>query len=561
MFICNKILFCKRVKRSIYILLTILILWTTNALLRKEKYIGKLLCLEQMINNSQEIVLDSLNKIDRTQLSEREQALFYLLLFQEDEKYEQIFPTDSLLQISIDYYTRLQDSARLFQAYYLRGRLFHQQNYYFEAIENYQTAENYINASNNNKIKYLLYHHIGRIYQFKSMREEKSKAARRELEYAKLLNDIVLYCSTLNRVADNFSDSIPLESINLLQQARRLAPANQSKLIASILRKLSKNYLQINRPDSALYFINQAMQINKEEKSLSPYYQLKAEAYYRLNQSDSAQFYLRYCMNTPLPSIKLPALYELYELKKQQKEDTQALEYLELYVKYRDSLDKARKENFIDHLQDIQAYKQQKQKALLLESELDDRKEKFYQFMLISLAAIIVLIFIVYNYQNEKKKQKKKIRQSQREAIEAQLGKKEIEYQLLQEKEVRNKMEVQRLHQNIAYYKRLNEITLPILLKELDSKNIKAISENEWQVMIDNTNACFDNFTTRLNQKFPGLDENDIKFCCLVKMELSLSLLAAIYHIAKGSISRKKMRMKEKMEITTGSFDDFIRNF
>lgn len=549
------------VKKSIYILLTILILWTTYSLLRKEKYIDELLCLEQLINNSQKMVLDSLNKIDRTQLSGREQALFYLLLFQEDEKYEQIFPTDSLLQISIDYYTKLQDSARLFQAYYLRGRLFHQQNYFFEAIENYQTAENYIHVSNHNKTKYLLYHYIGRIYQFKSMREEKLNAARQELEYAKLLNDTTLYCSTLNGIAGSLSDSIPRKSIALLHQARRLAPVNQSKLIASILKNLSGNYLQTDQPDSALYYINQAIQISKDEKSLPAYYQAKAEAYYRLNRSDSALFYLKYCMNTPQSSIKLPALYKLYELKKQKKEDIQALQYLELYVKYRDSLNKARKENFIDHLQDIQAYKQQKQKARLLESELDDKKEKFYQFMLISLTAIIVLIFIIYNYQNEKKKQKKKIRQSQQEAIEARLAKKEIEYQLLQEKDVRNKMEVQRLHQNIAYYKRLNEITLPILLKELDSKNIKTISEAEWQVMIDNTNACFDNFTTRLSQKFPELDENDIKFCCLVKMELSLSLLAAIYHIAKGSISRKKMRMKEKMEITKGSFDDFIKNF
>ena len=34
-----------------------------------------------------------------------------------------------------------------------------------------------------------------------------------------------------------------------------------------------------------------------------------------------------------------------------------------------------------------------------------------------------------------------------------------------------------------------------------------------------------------------------------------------VYHIAKGSISRKKMRLKEKMHIEDTTLDDFIRQF
>lgn len=44
-------------------------------------------------------------------------------------------------------------------------------------------------------------------------------------------------------------------------------------------------------------------------------------------------------------------------------------------------------------------------------------------------------------------------------------------------------------------------------------------------------------------------------------MSLPLSLLAEIYHIAKGSISRKKMRLKEKLGVEQGSFDEFIDSF
>lgn len=77
-------------------------------------------------------------------------------------------------------------------------------------------------------------------------------------------------------------------------------------------------------------------------------------------------------------------------------------------------------------------------------------------------------------------------------------------------------------------------------------------------IIRNNTNACFDHFTERLKELYPQLTEEEINFCCLVKMELPLSVLAEIYHIAKGSISRKKMRLKEKIGIENMSFDEFI---
>lgn len=87
------------------------------------------------------------------------------------------------------------------------------------------------------------------------------------------------------------------------------------------------------------------------------------------------------------------------------------------------------------------------------------------------------------------------------------------------------------------------------------------LSPEDWQTLRNNTDACFDNFTRRLKTAYPQLSDEEIDFCCLVKMELPLAILAEIYHIAKGSISRKKMRLKEKIGITDVSFDDFVASF
>ena len=64
-----------------------------------------------------------------------------------------------------------------------------------------------------------------------------------------------------------------------------------------------------------------------------------------------------------------------------------------------------------------------------------------------------------------------------------------------------------------------------------------------------------------LKKRFPDLTLDEIRFACLLKMEFPIASLSEVYHIAKGSISRKKMRLKEKMHIEDTTLDDFIRQF
>ena len=122
-------------------------------------------------------------------------------------------------------------------------------------------------------------------------------------------------------------------------------------------------------------------------------------------------------------------------------------------------------------------------------------------------------------------------------------------------------LEVESLNQRIEYYKRLNALTVPILMKRQNSQGAMHLKKEEWDIIMQNTDACFDNFTLRLKKAYPQLTLEEIRFACLLKMEFSLSLLSEVYHIAKGSISRKKMRLKEKMQIENVTLDDFIKQF
>lgn len=66
----------------------------------------------------------------------------------------------------------------------------------------------------------------------------------------------------------------------------------------------------------------------------------------------------------------------------------------------------------------------------------------------------------------------------------------------------------------------------------------------------------------KLRIRFPMLSEKDINFCCLVKINMSIQSLTDIYCISKNSISRRKLRLKEKMEIgEEETLDDFLNRF
>ena len=84
------------------------------------------------------------------------------------------------------------------------------------------------------------------------------------------------------------------------------------------------------------------------------------------------------------------------------------------------------------------------------------------------------------------------------------------------------------------------------------------LSDADWKdirLMLDST---YPDFTRKLQENFPTLTEKDINFCCLVKINMNLQSLANIYCISGNSVSRRKLRLKEKLGIDK---DDSLSKF
>ena len=78
-----------------------------------------------------------------------------------------------------------------------------------------------------------------------------------------------------------------------------------------------------------------------------------------------------------------------------------------------------------------------------------------------------------------------------------------------------------------------------------------------WKRLEEVTNKIYKNYTLRLKEEFPLLTELDIQFCILLKLQFTISQIAAIIAVSSSSVSVQKNRLKKRLlQVNPHLFDD-----
>lgn len=524
-----------------------------------DRYYSHLLSFERSVNNAPEEIIDSLKTIDTVRLSRKAKALYYIILVRGLELSGELPRNDSILAYSFSYYTKHKEDIRLAQLYYLQGEIYRKGKFLIQAMESFYLADKY--AKGNKKLQYRLNIEMAGIYRHKLMEQEEDSCLKKAFDLAVELADSM----KLSEVYRNLS----LSHINrrdygkgklLLNRAIDRLPAGKYGIISGYYEEMSQIYISLQKADSALYYVNRAIGKNTNDEKIFEYNLLKGDIFLTMHRLDSAECYVMQDTNKLSLNQKMRMCQKMYRIKKKTGWLVEADAYLEKHVAYRDSLDLIRKEYRSEQKSNMQAYKRQREKASQAEMELAENTVAFYKLIVVSLLIIFILMTISFYKERRKRKLEQQLKDVQLSAMEIRAKQQDIELQLSTEREEQEKMKISKLNQTVDYYKSLNAITIPALLKKQKGTMLH-LTEEEWNMVVRNTDACFDRFTERLKKQYVHLTEEEIRFCCLVKMELSIVLLANIYHIAGGSVSRKKMRLKEKLGLENMSLDEFIRGF
>lgn len=320
-----------------------------------------------------------------------------------------------------------------------------------------------------------------------------------------------------------------------------------------ILENLLTTSLERKDFQAAQLYLRQLSAQRHSRHVIPHYFLLRGKSHAALNQVDSAKYYYQQAATSSSDFIAVEANALLFNLINEKEYPEQAF-----YIKQKEN--KIKDDILTSTKAEIQRreYNELKLKNELYQLHLKQREKELW--MLGVVTALLGVGFIVFFfYQKEKKKR------LQRENL---LLHQEAELSGLREKEIRlqNKEAELReaLFRRIAFFRKLPSLHNDESQDEVASSRKIVVTDAEWIEVISVVNEAFDHFAARLEQAYPSLNNKDIGFCCLVKINVNMQDLSDIYCVSKAAITKRKYRIKtDKLGITDEnvSLDSFLKAF
>lgn len=286
----------------------------------------------------------------------------------------------------------------------------------------------------------------------------------------------------------------------------------------------------------------------------------------KLGQYDSAYYYFHKSEPCPDPFTQEARYYNMADTYYAMKRYKDAYEYLLRYTQIDDSIKAATKSSELIALQSLYQHERLRADNLRWRAQLAEHKHRVYWIIAISVTLLWVAggIYLIFYRRNRRRliiQQKQLI--GQQEQIIAQ----QEELRHRSEEHLENLQKINELQQKEgelkgAFFRQLNFSILQQVGEIRKNGNI-IFSDKDWDVITENADAIFNNFTLRLQDSYPELNKEDLRYCCMVKMQLSQSEMAQIMHLEKDSVKKRLKRIRvDKIGSGSGvTLEELLRNF
>ena len=539
-------------------------------------------------------------------------ATWSLLLVQARDKNYIKHTSDSLINVAYDYFMKQEDPNRKALVLNYKGRVNEDLGEVEKATEFYLRAADEMKKTEDYRLGYLIHSNLGMIYAYRGLNQEGLLAFQEAYELAEQSQDsfyIAFSLIHLGRIYGNMEQWD--KSILSYKQAIDVSEqVNDKKSLGAALSELGGIYRAIGKYEMALTFLKRAENEKLDNKrTILQTYLVLGDTYRYLNKYDSASFYLNKVLVTNNMYTKRSAYQYLYFIQKDMHNYEKAIEYNENYWQCRDSVDQINRSHIVAEIQAKYDHEKLKNEKITLELE---KSQLLKSSLLILSLLLLVIVVLVYIYQRRLLTRERTIQEDKallrqytkqlnengmtirknEERIEELSGEisnhtgledsikeqsSEIESlhnqnnslqeanKSLQENIDKFTQSLQQKDSELEDYKKLSKeniclrdrekflcdqlIKQTTLLKELrlSPKYIK--TQGEWESIIEAVDILYDNYTVRLREQFLSLTESDLQICCLIKLHLNNSTIATLTGISPASVTKRKQRMKERMDL------------
>ena len=544
--------------------------------------------------------------------SENEQYATWALLMTQAQYKNQIEQSDSLINIAYSYFINQDNAQRKALALYYKGILCHESHHAEDALSFYLEAATEIEKTNDYQLGFLINSEVGLMYLYRKLNDYAMEYFEKAHHNAELSNNQTYIAFSFIYIARAFSQKKQYnKAIEYYEKAIKIGQVNNyPTILASAMNETSFLFLKTGDNKKALQYAKDCIKIKKTDQRIFSL----GDTYRYLKMYDSAYFYLNQACLSPNIHTARSAYQALYYISQEEKDYKKAVEYSNKLWFYQDSIGKTDRNKALIEMQE--KYDQQK---IINENNLSQiKKDRIIRNVLIALIILSFIIAITnYLYQRKIVSQKQEILEKEEkiryftmkihenetlinrnkmriEELTIQMeGSQEIKEQWKEQNKIRQEIQQQNEMLKLENNKLQNHISnyaqsLKEKSKELEAmehlseenqylhkreaflcnqlinqtelfnklKTTKYIDDQLWQEIKEKIDLLFDNYTKRLYHQIPSLTDGDIQICCLIKLRFSNGDIANMLAISPTSVSKRKLRLKERIVQEIGSLGE-----
>ena len=568
----------------------IIFLFLTSCLSPTDRVIPSLLRADSLIEvGCADSALSLLERMNLAELSSiQSRASYALLLTQAKDQNYVTHTDDSLIRVAVDYYDTSDDITLRAKAHYYLGRVCQDRGDIEGTVREFLVAMPLAEKAENYDLNILLKSNLGLLFWRHGLQEEADSLYRQAVELAEAHHDSLRLAVVLVHCADicmERGEEYYTDAEKYLKRALKLVKDTDKQHTEELVFSSLSYLLEYQgKSREAILYANKGMRLVLDSSERYGYYLVIGSAYLQLEQYDSAFVYL----NRGIPSdnyyAKTNAYMKLSEMAMRLGKQNEALETL--YTIYKDSMKLVEQPvEVVSSLKDV------------LYRQSTERYESFltrYRFCL--LLFVLLFIITIYFFLQRRRKRKKEIARlvdkrqllyKSIEAIKKELEEKKLEIKEIQqhceclESDVNSKVQLdsclnelleqyhsmqedleRRLVERDEEVRRLRNLNLKFILmsspiyqmlialceyNKLNPDGMKKITNDEWVILLHEIDMASLGFVERLSTEYEYLLEEDIRFCCLVRLDFKYADIAYLWGCTSAAVYKRSWSVLEKM--------------
>ena len=520
--------------------------------------------------------------------SGKDYRLWYALSRTEaDDKCYILHVSDSTIRAAANYYNSHGSDFQRVRANYLLGRVYCDMHLYGHALTSFNkaiTVESE-NDSTINRYKARSATWAGYVYEVKGLHKDALRYNKLAYGYAKQAGAQVTEVYSLRDIGRSYSylkqnnTAIPYYR----QAAKKAKAIGDANLYNMVMEELAGIYIEEGQLDDAYSALNTPF-LATTDKDISSHYYVWAYYFEHTGQLDSAVAYNKRGMSYSNNTEKRDACLDIIRILNKQGKRDEAMEYYDKYSVYSDSVTASELNETSDMLSQVEKNIDIERKNTVL---AETKTNLTILLSVIIFTVIVVSLILIKHYSNVRKRireqqerannylsqlqetgmQKMKRNEERIAQLETELSVSNEKLTEIRKSLMRNEAEMLAKQNEHMLFKEKHRELLIADLADTDVYKLyhtpNAVpSSADYHRLVEALNKAYNNFTKRLKEFYPDINDNEVWICCMVKAGLSSKEICNISPYSYSSLGMAKSRLYFKMFQKKGGakdLDHFIK--